>query len=321
LRFHVVGAGAIGGVVGARLQQAGHDVVLVARGDHRAAIAATGLRLETPDESVTLRVPVVGDPADLDMHDGDVVLLAVKSHDTEAALFRLRRAAAPSTPIVCLQNGLENERRASRLFANVYGVCVMCPTTHVQPGVVQASSSPVTGILDLGRFPEGVDDTAHAVAAVFDGATFSSVPRPDIRRWKRQKLLLNLGNAVEALCGPAARRGRLVEMARAEGEACFRAAGLDVATAEEDRERRGDLLTLRPVGDQRRGGGSTWQSLARGAGTVETDFLNGEIVLLGREHGVATPVNELLQQLMWEAALAQHPPEAMTEEQVLARLA
>ena len=69
------------------------------------------------------------------------------------------------------------------------------------------------------------------------------------------------------------------------------------SSAEEDRERRGDLLTPRPVGDRDRGGGSTWQSLARGAPRLETDFLNGEIVLLGRRHRVATPVNRALQAL------------------------
>ena len=321
MRFHVVGAGAVGGVVGSRLAQAGHDVVLVARGEHRAAIEADGLLLQTPDESSVVRLPVVGDASELDVTEGDVVLLAVKSHQTGAALEQLTRSASVDTPVVCLQNGLENERRALRLFENVYGVCVMCPTTHVEPGVVQASSAPVTGILDLGRHPGGVDDIAQAIAAALDGATFSSVARPDIARWKRQKLLLNLGNAVEALCGPAARTGRLVAMAREEGESCFAAAGLAVASSEEDRDRRGDLLTLRPIGDQRRGGGSTWQSLARGTGSAETDFLNGEIVLRGREHGVPTPVNALLQRLMREAVAAGSAPESLSEDDVLARLA
>ena len=321
MRFHVVGAGAIGGVVGARLAQAGHDVDLVARGEHRAAIESRGLLLETPDESSVVRMPVVGDASELDVAEGDVVLLAVKSHQTDVALEQLTRSAAVDTPVVCLQNGVENERRALRRFANVYGVCVMCPTTHVEPGVVQASSAPVTGILDLGRHPEGVDDTAESIAAAFGGATFSSVACADIARWKRQKLLLNLGNAVEALCGPAARSGRVVDMARREGEACFAAAGIAVASAEEDRARRGDLLTLRPVGEQRRGGGSTWQSLARGTGSAETDFLNGEIVLLGRELGVPTPVNMLLQQLLREAVATGAPPESMSEDDVLARLA
>jgi 2-dehydropantoate 2-reductase len=59
---------------------------------------------------------------------------------------------------------------------------------------------------------------------------------------------------------------------------------------------------MRRIDGERRGGGSTWQSLARGLGSTEADFLNGEIVLLGRLHGVATPVNGLLQRLAGAAA-------------------
>jgi 2-dehydropantoate 2-reductase len=61
-------------------------------------------------------------------------------------------------------------------------------------------------------------------------------------------------------------------------------------------------MRIRPIEGQRRGGGSTWQSLERGLGSVETDYLNGEIVLLGRLHGVPTPVNALMQRLTAQAA-------------------
>jgi 2-dehydropantoate 2-reductase len=108
---------------------------------------------------------------------------------------------------------------------------------------------------------------------------------------------MNLGNALEAACGTEARGSDLNERARAEGEECLRAAGIDFASRQEDRARRGDLLRLRPIEGRRRPGGSSWQSLARGTGTIEADYLNGEIVLLGRLHGVATPVNALLQGL------------------------
>ncbi len=72
-----------------------------------------------------------------------------------------------------------------------------------------------------------------------------------------------------------------------------------MASAAEDRERRGDLLQIRPIRGEMRGGGSTWQSVARGAARLETDYLNGEIVLIGRRHGTPTPVNDALQRLGW----------------------
>ena len=130
--------------------------------------------------------------------------------------------------------------------------------------------------------------------AAFRSSGFESVARPDIARWKYAKLLMNLGNPVDALCPHDDDARRLVTMAREEGEAVLAAAGIDHVSEEEDRARRGDILRIVPIDGQRRAGGSTWQSLARGL-PVEVDYLNGEIVLLGRLHGVPTPVNALLQ--------------------------
>jgi 2-dehydropantoate 2-reductase len=77
------------------------------------------------------------------------------------------------------------------------------------------------------------------------------------------------------------------------------AAGIDVVSDEE--ARAGAALIRVPPALQSRGG-STWQSLARGAASVETDYLNGEIVLLGRRRGIPTPANSLLQNMMAELA-------------------
>ncbi len=320
MRFVVFGAGAIGGVVGGRLAQHGHDVVLLARGAHYEAIRERGLTLEWADEHVTLPVPVHDTPATVGFRPDDVVVLAVKGQDTLDALDALGAVASPETPIVCAQNGVENERVALRRFANVYGMCVMCPATHLEPGVVQAFSSPISGLLDLGRCPGGIDDTALAVAHALRDSTFESEPRADIMRWKYAKLLMNLANAVEALFARSDASAELATRARAEGDEVLRAAGIDFASTEEDRERRGDLLTWHPVGGARRGGGSSWQSLQRGTGAIEADYLNGEIVLLGRIHGVPTPVNALLQRLANRAARERMAPASLDAADAVARL-
>ncbi len=202
----------------------------------------------------------------------------------------------------------------------MYGVSVACPTSHLQPGVVQAWSTPVTGLLDIGRYPTGIDQVSERVAADFRAATFSSNSVENVRRWKNRKLLTNLGNAIEAVCGPQHRHGPLGGMLLAEGEAVLSAAGLDCATAEEDRDRRADLLQLGKISGQSRPGGSSWQSLRRGTGDIETDYLNGEIVLLGRMHGVATPANELLQRLARELAVTRAAPGATPPAAILERL-
>lgn len=298
-RFVVYGAGAIGGTIGGRLFEHGHDVVLIARGAHGEALRSSGLLLRTADGAVTLPVPTVRHPSELGPLDParDVVVLAMKTQDTADALEALAAVAPASVPVVCAQNGVENERMALRRFSTVLGMCVMLPATHLEPGVVEVSSTPVSGILDVGRYPSGVDEVATAVAAALDGSGFSSVAVSDVMRRKYAKLLMNLGNALDAACGSGARRSPLFPLAREEAMACFAAAGIDCASEEEDRARRGDLLQVKPIGGRPRGGGSTWQSLARGTGRTEVDHLNGEIVLLGRLHGVPTPVNALLQEV------------------------
>ena len=320
MRFIVYGAGAVGGVVGGRLGEHGHDVVLIARGAHADAMRRSGLTIESPDVTTTVDVPVATHPSEVELGPDDVVLLAMKSQDTHDALLALRAAAPPSLPVVCLQNGVENERAALRVFERVYGINVMCPAGHFEPGVVQAHSTPLSGILDLGRYPSGADETAEAVAAALSASTFVSEVRDDIMRWKYAKLLMNLGNAVQALCGRAAARGPLGELVRAEGIACLEAAGIEFVSAEEDRARRGDLLRIGPIGDRERPGGSSWQSLERRTGAIESDYLNGEVVLLGRRHDVPTPANALLQQLAAEAAAARAAPGSLAPEVFLERL-
>ena len=314
MRFIVFGAGAIGGVIGARLHQSGREVVLVARGAQLDAIRSGGLSVRDPEGQATLRIDAVGDAAEAGIGAEDVVLLAVKTQDSEAALRALRSAAPPETPIVCAQNGVANEPMAARDFSRVYGMAVMCPTAYLEPGVVCAYSSPVTGVLDVGRYPDGHDADATSLAAALRAAGFDSEARADIMRWKYGKLLDNLGNALEAIAGPSVRRGSIAKRARAEGVACLGAAGIAYAEP-----RRGSLRP-RPIAGQKRGGGSTWQSLARGTGSVESDYLNGEIVSLGLRHGVATPVNQLLQQLARECAQKRLPPGSLSEREILDRL-
>lgn len=320
MRFVVFGAGAVGGVVAARLFAAGHDVVAVARGAHLRAMTERGLELRTADETVVLPIAVAGEARAIAWHPDSVVLLTVKSQHTQQAIQALRTCAPATTPIACLQNGVANEPIAARSFGAVYGVSVMCPTLHLEPGIVEASSSPLTGILDIGRYPEGSDAMAEQIASAFGNATFSSLVRQDIMRWKWGKLLTNLGNAIEAACGPASRRGALADGVRAEAVACLDAARIEFSSDREDVARRGDLLQLRPIGGRPRPGGSTWQSLARGSGDVETEFLNGEIVRLGEHVGIATPVNRLLCAVALEMAQRRTPPGSYAESDLLDRL-
>lgn len=307
-RFVVVGAGAIGGTLAAGLQHAGEDVTVVARGAHGAAIAADGLTLETPDGTEVVALDVTAEPR---VGPTDVVVLAVKAGDTDAVL---RSMATTPAAIVCVQNGVANERAALAVTPDVYGACVMVPATHLEPGVVRAHWADPRGLLDVGRAPSGIDDRTHRLAQAFTAAGFDSRAVPDVMRWKHFKLLMNLGNAVEALCGPDARGGPLAQVLEAEGRAVLAAAGIDVATVDEDAARRGPALASVRY-DGRMTGGSTWQSLVRGA-SIESDWLNGEIVRLGEAHGIPTPANALVLERIRTAT----EPGVLTEPDLLAHL-
>jgi 2-dehydropantoate 2-reductase len=319
MRFVVHGAGGIGGVLAARLRQSGHEVVAIARGEHLDVWRKRGLRVQSADEDVVVDVPVAGHPGEIGLGRDDVVILTMKSQDTVGALDDVA-AIAPDVPVVCAQNGVSNERDALRRFEHVYGICVMMPTTFIEPGIVQANSAPTSGILDIGRYPTGTDEVTKAVSDALRGSTFSSHPDAAIMRQKYAKLLMNLGNSVQAVCGNQGTR-ELQRRLRAEGEDALHGAGIPFATSEEVKARRGDLLNVRPIDGQLRGGGSTWQSFARGTGSIETDHLNGEIVLLGRLHGVPTPANALMQRLANQAARERREPGFLSVDEVLSLLA
>ncbi len=329
MRYIIIGAGAVGGSIGGRLYESGHEVVLVARGAHGAALRREGLRLRTPESTLTLPVPVATGPEEVVPRPDDVLVLAVKTQDAVAALdaWAPYAEAAGDPPLLCAQNGVAGERLALRRFARVYGTCVWLPSEHLEPGVVSASCAPLTGVLHLGRYPETApDETARRIAADLEASRFAAPVVPDVLRWKYGKLLLNLVNAVEALCGPPDDDPAALELARRarlEGEAVLDAAGIPHTGAEEQATARAGRMEMRPLageGPATRGGGSSWQSLKRGLGSIEADYLNGEIVLLGRLHGVPTPINETLQRAANAFAREGRTPGSMSAEELNARI-
>lgn len=322
MRFVIYGVGSVGGAIATRLAARGAEVVLIARGSRAAALRERGVTLIKDDGTVTVRPPVAEHPRELTWTGDEVVILAVMSQDTSAALDALAPWAPPSIDVVCAQNGIANERMALRRFPRVAGMYVWMPAEHVEPGVVRVYTVPHDGVLDVGRYPHGSDARIEAIAAAFAGTPFEAVARPDIMAWKNLKLLWNLHNAVDAVCGETASESarELARRAYAEGAAAFAAAGLAVLAAEVEAARRGDRFTIGQIAGQPRPGGSTRQSLARATGAVEVDYLNGEVVLLGRLHGVPAPVNELLQRTANELARDRRPPGAITADELLRRL-
>ncbi len=302
MRFIIYGAGGVGGTIGSSFFQHGFDVLLVARGAHHDAIKRDGLTFRTPVETLVQQIKVVAHPREIDFQDDDVVFLTMKSQHSWNAMLDLRAAAGSSIPVICCQNGVENERMAIRLFQHVYAMLVFLPANHFEAGVVECNSITRLGILDTGCYPTGTDDLIVKVADCLEQANFSARPDARVMRWKYNKLLMNLGNSLQAVCGISNETAEISRQMHKEALAVFEAAGIDAATEDEELQRRGNHVQMKRIDGQRRPGGSSWQSLKNSKGDIESDFLNGEIVTLGRLHGIPTPANHVLQQLAAKAA-------------------
>jgi 2-dehydropantoate 2-reductase len=300
LRVVVYGAGGIGGGIGALLAEAGHDVTLIARGEHLERIRSRGLTVATPEWTRTLPLRAVEHPRELDLRGDEVFFFTMKSQDTRGALDDLL-AVAPDAPVVLAQNGVANERMAKRCFDRVYAMLVMMPAQFLEPGAITLHATPRRGTLHAGVYPTGVDALIDGVCAALRDAGFESKPDPSVMRLKYGKLLTNLGNAVQAMCGIEVDLGPLTKELRDEGMRCLDAAGIDFITARELMATARGASSLGEIPGQPRLGGSSWQGAMRGVRSTETDFLNGEIVLLGALHGVPTPWNRAVQRLAHRA--------------------
>jgi 2-dehydropantoate 2-reductase len=330
-RYIILGAGAVGGAIGGRLGLVGHSVVLVARGDHLTALRKHGLRLRTPDEDATQQLLAISGPEEIQLDVDDILILATKSHQANEVLVRWADlpvhhnsqaigTAGELLPIFIALNGVAGEAFAHRYFRRVYGICVWMPVVHLIAGEVIIRSTPQSGMLHIGRVPQTAATPDHAlaqVAADLVAANFD-VPLPDdVMAWKYRKLISNIGNVFQALVSRNGDSRPLVADAEAEARRVLDAAGIRYISDAEESAVRAAGFTIKPVtGVPAATGGSTWQSLHRGTGNIETDYLNGEIVMIAHQIGMQAPINERLAMLARRAAASGAKPGEMSAEQL-----
>lgn len=316
MRFVVYGAGAIGSGIGGHLFRTGQAAMLVGRAGHVEQIRRQGLQLITPDTAHRLHVPAVSSASEVGFRDGDVVLLCVKSQDTDRALTEIRAAGADTRtlPIFCCQNSVTNEPATLRYFQRVYGVLIVVPGVFLEDGVVHNPIRGNAGYIEVGIFPFGIDETAQAVANALSRAGYAAGVNPGVMHAKGAKLLGNLGNAMGAITDGKGDRNAYMAEVKREAEACLRAAGVPFESGAtfSARTQEGRGTTDLPPG--MRNLGSSWQSLQRRQGSIEADYLNGEVVRLGRLHGIATPYNEVLQEIANHMAARQEAPGKYTAQ-------
>jgi len=324
-RYVIIGPGAIGGGIGARLVQAGLDTVLIARGAHLVALQQDGLRMRTPSQDVTWPVTAAGSIAEVGLRTGDVIVIATKTPQVVDLLPEVADAgvsdrngqelgrAGDLLPVFMTTNGVAAEDLAARYVRRVFGVCIWMPATHLTPGEVVLRGVPISGILHLGRVPGAAVDPAdlallEEVAADWRRANFDVALPTNVMAWKYRKLISNLGNVVDAIVDDPRAARPVIEAADAEARTVLHEAGIEVTDDETEAAARAQGFTVEPVPgfEDVRLGSSTWQSLSRGTGSIETDYLNGEIVRIAHRHGIDAPVNSLLARLGRDAVRDGH---------------
>ena len=198
MRIAAMGAGGVGGYFGARLQQAGHEVVFFARGRHLEAIRANGLAIESAHGNARLKAQVLEDPREAGVVD--VVLFAVKLWDTEAAAERLKPIVGEHTAVIPFQNGVESIERLRRFFPekNVLGGSAYIATHIKSPGVIEHSGQMAR--LQFGPVLPAQQEAAQAFLAACKAAGIQAEIPQDIVRanWEKFVFLVGLSSATAA---------------------------------------------------------------------------------------------------------------------------
>lgn len=322
VRYIIYGAGAIGSILGGHLHRSGRKVILVGPPAHVRAIRRRGLSLQLPGEALRLKVPAVTRAGDLGgFRAGDVVLLCPKSHQTLRCLSQLRTAGAPrDLPVFCCQNSFLNEPQTTLFFDRVYGVAVAIDGIFVRPGAAVHATGRRYGHLDIGRYPSGLDPLARRVGQDLRRAGFSVRMTTDVMAAKRAKFLVNMANAVIAITNEPEAAAPIVARLRAEAERVLRASGLNFEPLATFRRRVhkacGELVVPAEAAADGLIPDSTWQSLYRQRGHVETPYFNGVIVQLGRSLGLPTPYNTAVTDIIATMASRREKPGRYTVGQL-----
>ncbi len=171
-KYIIQGAGAIGSAIGGSLAKAGFDVTLISREPHVKAIhRQKGIYLTTLEGTELQPINAVKSFSEIDISDNTVVFQTMKASDTDASLDDLQNID-PNTPVICWQNGVDNEEIIGKVFKKVYGGVVRFTATMMTPGETQFAG---TGKMILGMYPEGVDALTGQVVKDLAKTDYTSI--------------------------------------------------------------------------------------------------------------------------------------------------
>jgi 2-dehydropantoate 2-reductase len=289
MRILVIGAGAVGGYLGARLAEAGRDVSFLVRPGRAQQLRDNGLRIISPHGETTLK-PTLISADDIDT-PYDLILLGVKAYALDAAITDFAPAVGDATMIVPVLNGMRHIDRLVQHFGEapvLGGVCVLATQLNDAGAIVQIAD---IAQLRYGERDGVLTDRIRAADAVLQGARFDARIAPDIVQamWEKWVQLASLGAATcllrsaigEIVAAPGGAQVALRILA--ECAAVARACGHPAA--EQFLSRQATALTTPGSGLT----SSMYRDLRVGA-QVEADHIIGDLLERGRAAGVETPL-------------------------------
>ena len=293
MRIAVMGAGGMGGYLGAKLALGGHDVALIARGAHLEALCRHGLRIRGA-ESFEVTGILATDRSE-EIGAVDAVLFCVKLYDTDGAAELILPLIEEGAFVLSVQNGVESAARIAAVIGSgrTLAGAAYFPANVAAPGEIayigRIQGKPLIGFGEPGAGPS---PRAHEFARICNEAGVAAEVFEDTERMIWEKFCLMTGSSAATTLtrqpiGPVRSDPDsrwMLAGAIAEATAVGRALGVRLPGDTEERVL--GLLDTNPTN----GKSSQLVDLERGR-RLELEWLSGAIVRLGREHGVPTPIH------------------------------
>jgi 2-dehydropantoate 2-reductase len=294
MRICVFGVGGVGGYFGGRLAEAGNSVVFLARGTTLDVLRKEGLRVESPLGDISLTdVEASDNPAEVG--EVDAVILGVKAWQVPAVAEAARPMIGASTVIVPLQNGVEAAEQLVSLYGPEHVIGGMCRIVSFVVGPGRIRHQGVEPFVALGELDNSRSERVERLTAAFVDARVDTKISPDIQSSLWQKLLFiapvsGIGAVTRVPVGELRSSSEtygLLREAMLEVEALAFARGISLA---EDAVEK----TLKFVDGLPGEMTSSMQRDIMEGRASELEALNGAVVRLGLEAGVATPINRFI---------------------------
>ena len=318
--YIIQGAGAIGSAIGGSLTKMGYDVTLISKKPHIDAISSqNGLYLHTLKGIILQPIKVTDTIAHCRIDSDTVIFQTMKANDTQSVLNDLKYINK-NTPIICWQNGIENEAIVSKVFKRVYGGIVRFTGTLMKPGTVQFAG---TGKLIVGLYPKGMDTVVTAIVNDLNSTGFTTLKSDNIMQDKWLKILVNLISCIKPITiktkDEPEKRIEICRNALKEGIEVLKKTGINAASTNKTEDSPENMLvnfskSLSLADGEGQGmqlKNSTWQSLAKKNSAIENDFYTGTIIKLGKECNVPTPYNRAILHFLHKIADNNLGPESI----------